>query len=172
MKKIILSLASFFCISAHFAFAQVTYHPDKPPQANEKALDQKVLDCASDAKILGNQFSFSEWTAEIHFYSRKLLQRLSSEHVSPLAAVKEQVAYLYQLSESCEALQPAQNELKSLHKIYEEEITYEKATSSGGLFDDEEIEASMDTKDAENVVKYIEKLRKKLDISREIIRIQ
>ena len=47
-----------------------------------------------------------------------------------------------------------------------------KALKNTGLFNDDEVKASMDTKDAENLVKKLEKLRKKLNITRIVIRIQ
>ena len=128
MKKLFCIFLTL-CISASCLdlSAQVTYHPKNAPTDVEKNLDQKIMDCLPDDGSFEEGFSFAEWTATLHYHARKTLQRLSSEHVSQIAIEKEHVKILQELVSDCKALSPVAAEIASIHKIYQEEITYEKS---------------------------------------------
>ena len=173
MKKLFCIFFMIYMVyPIHDSLAQVTYHPDHAPTEAEKKLDQKIKDCVKGNEAFEEDFSFAEWTATLDYYTRKMLQRLSAEHATQIAIEKDRVKALQELIANCEALSSVAAEIEGLHKIYQNEITYEESTQSTGLFEDDEVKASMDTKDVENLKKKLDKLRKKLKITRIVIRIQ
>lgn len=154
------------------SYAQVTYDSQKKPTQSEQQLDALIRECALAQETFGDKFEFSEWTAQLQFYTRKVIQRLSAEFLSEIASQKKKVMALQALAETCPELSKVKTELADIKKIYENKIVYSKETVSGDLFEDEQVEAKMDKGDAEDLLKKIEKLQKKLAITRYIIRIQ
>jgi hypothetical protein len=63
-------------------------------------------------------------------------------------------------------------EIEDIYTIYDKKIVYQEEEANTDLFEDEEIQAKMDKGDAEDLLKKLEKLQKKLEITRYIIRIQ
>lgn len=167
---ILLFLFIYLILALGYSTAQVTYHSKQKPTAEEKSMDERIRSCTQDQ--LGQHFEFSEWTARLHFHTRKMIQRLSAEYVSAIAAQKETVFTLHQLAAQCPELTEVQSEIESIYKIYDKHIIYETASTSTGLFDDEEVHAKMDKGDAEDLLKKLDKIQKKLNITRYITRIQ
>ncbi|MDX2301494.1 MAG: hypothetical protein NW226_01785, partial [Microscillaceae bacterium] len=123
MKNLFLTILLFAtCTCIQTLSAQVTYHPKNPPTSEEKILDSQVLTCVGETELFGKSFSFAEWTATLHYYTGKMLQRLSAEHVSKIAIEKKRVEALFALVQNCEALKSIAPEMEDIHKIYQEEI--------------------------------------------------
>ena len=151
--------------------AQVSYHPDFPPSSAENQLDSEVKSCLGDHQQFKGAFSFSDWIALQHFYNRKLVQRLSSEHVEKIGAFKPQVEALAGLAQNCPALKSVLKDINTLQKLYSTQVTVEKSTQSTGLFEDEESKVSLKKGTAESLFNALEKIQKKLKISRRVIRV-
>lgn len=160
------------CFFTDLSHAQVTYDAKKKPTPSEKQLDGFIKECLTWEAKFDGKFEFSEWTAELQFYTRKVIQRLSAEFLSEIASQKEKVIALHALAETCPELTKVKTELADIRKIYENKIVYSKETVESDLFEDEQVQAKMDKGDAEDLLKKIEKLQKKLGITRYIIRIQ
>lgn len=171
-KQIILCICifGFFFMSTNSS-AQVMYHPNNKPTKKEKELDASIQTCITEDSSLDKKFSLAEWSATLHYYTRKLVQRLSSEHVGKIAAQKPAIKALYELLENCKALNSIKAELTSIYQIYEKQIIIEENAESTGVFEDTEVKAKIEKKDAENIVKKLEKLQKKLNITRRVVRI-
>ncbi|NJL14015.1 MAG: hypothetical protein HC913_14075 [Microscillaceae bacterium] len=149
----------------------VTYQDGLKPTEQESQLDAQVQTCL-DPAIWPEDFSFSEWSARLHYFSRKMIQRLSSEYASAIASQKSKVLALRALSATCPALAPVVKELGLMQRLYETKIVYESGQVSTGLFEDEEVNAKMDKGDVEELLKLLEKIHEKAGISRRIIRWQ
>lgn len=167
----------FFCYlflfcNVSFLFAQVMYDNKMQPTENEKALDQNIQACLEDSEVLSQKFEFSEWTAQLHFHTRKMVQRMSSEYVSAIAIQKKNVVAVYELANNCPELEKVKKEIEDIYTIYDKKIVYQEEEANTDLFEDEEIQAKMEKGDAEDLLKKLEKLQKKLEITRYIIRIQ
>ncbi len=167
-----ITLCLFLCLlgGLQLTTAQVTYDTQNTPTAQEKVMDESIRACTEGE--LGANFELSEWTAQLHYHTRKMIQRLSSEYVSAIAAQKPKVIFLHQILAECPELAEIKAEIEGIHKIFDKKIIYQKESTSAGLFDDEEIQAKMDKGDAEDLLKKLEKIQKKLNITRYIIRIQ
>jgi hypothetical protein len=168
---ILLSLIVLFGINAE-AFAQkITYHPDKKPTKAEQSLDASLKACITENQ-LPEGFSISEWSALLHYYNYKMIQRLSSENANEIANQRKVVFALADMAQSCPPLQKVQKELTAIKKIYEKKISDESNEANSGMFEDDERKVKMDKGDAEDLIKYLDKIRESLQITRVITRIQ
>lgn len=170
MKKIILiSILSAFITT--FTQAQMTYDTKNRPTKIEKELDTQIQNCVKSNAILEQDFQMSDWAAKLHFYAKKTVQRASSEYVEQIADEKKKVIELANLSNSCEQLKKAKPELDELKKLFEKKI--KDGSEGADVFADGKGtgKASMHKKDAEDMIKILDKLRKKLSITQVIVRL-
>lgn len=175
VKFIQTLLLVIFVLSLHQIEAQdlIIYHPKNQPTEGEKVLDKSINDCLKSEIEFEDSFSFTEWTSTLHYYTRKMLKRLDTEHTVSIAEQKDKAITLSKLSENCPNLKVIKAELQGIQKIYENKIKIEKSKNDNDLFgEQEEIKASLDTGDAEDLLKKLEKLRKKLKITRVVIQIK
>lgn len=170
MKKILFTFIILHLV-ASLAIAQITYDAKNRPTKIEKELDTQIQTCLKENTILEQDFQFSDWTARLQFYAKKTVQRMSSEYVEQIAEEKKKVFELANLANSCEHLKKAKPELDALKKLFEKKI--KDGSEGADVFADGKGtgKASMHKDDAENIMKILDKLRKKMAITQVIIRL-
>lgn len=146
MKKLFLT----YSIVIACLFAQNT-------MAQDETVDTEVKKCLAEdsdiSKVLGKEFGFVRWQASLDFFTRKTIQRMSSEHTIEIARLRQESQALATLSESCNYLSKAKKDLKIIAELYEKiEVKKEK-----NAFGEEIITQAIATK------KLIEKMKKSLD---------
>jgi hypothetical protein len=172
MKIITLSYLIILLFFVQTNAQKLTYHPEHKPIKAETALDTEVRACTAEGVNLSTDFSISDWSALLHYYNTKMIQRLSSENVDKIANERKVVETLSALSATCPALAKAKDEIATIKKIFDKKIMDESNKANSGVFDDDERKVKMEKGDAEDLLKQLEKFRKKLGITRVVIRVQ
>jgi hypothetical protein len=169
MKKNILLIAFLFSIQIQLS-AQITYDPKFRPTKLEKELDIQIQKCTNGTNLT-NEFQFVDWIAKLHYLNKKLIQRASSEYVEDIASKKNDVIALSELSNTCETLKKVQPELAALKKLYEKKIKVANEDADNFADGKGTNKSSMTKNDAEDIIKIIEKIRKKMAITQVITRL-
>jgi hypothetical protein len=172
MKIITLTYALILLFLGQTYAQKLTYHPENKPTKAETALDTQVKACTAEGANLPTDFSLADWSAILHYYNTKMIQRLSSENVDKIANERKTVEAISILSATCPALAKAKDEITAIKKIFDKKIMDESNEANTGVFDDDERKVKMEKGDAEDLLKQLEKFRKKLAITRVVIRIQ
>lgn len=172
MKKyfLIITILAAFALFSELQAQTYVYSKEAKPGKAEEALDVQVKPCLEGQEGFAKDFKFSEWTAALYYYNRKLIQRVSAEFAGDIAGFKPQLLKLAALSEDCEALKPVKKELGAIQDVFEG-IKIEREENEESLFGGESVKATMKKRDAEDIIKQLDKLRKKLGIESTIIRI-
>ncbi|TAE73178.1 MAG: hypothetical protein EAZ85_07740 [Bacteroidetes bacterium] len=170
MKKIFLILISCY-FGQLILTAQTTYDAKNRPTKVEKELESQIQTCLKDNAVLEKDFQFADWTAKLQYYTKKTIQRMSSEYVGNIADEKKKAIELANLANSCEHLKKAKPELDALKKIFETKV--KDGSEGADVFADGKGtgKVSMKKEDAEAITKVLDKLRKKMAITQVIIRL-
>jgi hypothetical protein len=155
------------CIAfTSFATAQkITYHPQGRPTQVERDFDKTVRSCIAEAHeaLQDENFSFADWLCTVKHYNEQMVARMTSGFTMKIASEKERANQVAILASTCDALKPAQAELKAIAKAYQKVQTGEEENVDG--------KAKVELDTAKELVKLTTKALEKLKINRKITRI-